>query len=449
MNTLISIAAASAAGLTAPFAFRTVARALAPAVAILLTAPALGLYLVSFDLYSGLPSQRGFSPTHVLLSILWLVPLVLMLVVPARVLGERAGPIRLFLLYYGVALALSMFSATEVETVVAALTSIAAIGAMTLFASRRPTADLMLMMTSAVLLWCLVALAAEITVALGVLDLRSSPPLVPGVRRALAFSLHQNTLGAAAGCLMLLGWYCLRDLSTRQHAARLGRGAVSVGLVTLLMAGTRTVFVAVAASVLVGVVFSGRTRPWTRIALVLAIAGTSLFMLAGGTPDSEVIAARPGIDATNTVTLRQEIWDTSVELIQERWPTGYGLAATKTVLADKVEVEVGTEGITHAHSLVLQLLLDTGALGLLLVVVAFGRSITVCYRRGGRSPALIALLVFPLTAGVAESTLGIRQPYLATLIFFAVVATFGRTSPMPEGADQVARPALERRYVAT
>jgi O-antigen ligase len=106
------------------------------------------------------------------------------------------------------------------------------------------------------------------------------------------------------------------------------------------------------------------------------------------------------IDEITTVTGRSSIWSAVPRLIEGREWTGFGYASSVFVLAQH-EREVGF-ATSHAHNIILQLLLTTGWIG----VALFCFSVASVGARAAylADRTVLILLAFVLLNGITESS---------------------------------------------
>ncbi len=249
-------------------------------------------------------------------------------------------------------------------------------------------------------------------------------------------SLSPFVLHGVAARFGALGWYV---------------AAAAVGMV-ILMAGARAAWLTYG----LVLVFSGwRLLGWKRLGLTLAFGSVSLVALGLGSPQvrerlerttQAMSADAAGVDIA--LSGRTRIWSAAWCMIEKHPINGVGTRGFRTAFADcdpspEVEAEWGEGAAYHAHQIVLEVLSETGAIGLLLwlsgVAMAWRawRFATVAARDRAR-PAMLALAVtiFPLNTHLAfySTFWGGLTLLLAALYAGSLLATGNG------GAAQTARP---------
>ena len=206
-----------------------------------------------------------------------------------------------------------------------------------------------------------------------------------------------NNMGRiAAFGLLLVGLYVREFIS---YSRLLTIVAVVVMSVALVMTNSRTSMAMTAA-----ILFAVYALNWRR--LYIAIFGLSAvlvcmaLLLPAGDDVLKLISRSGNLEEVTSMTGRTDIWYAVLKLAEEQPITGHGYASSIVVLPQH-EREVGFL-TSHAHNLILQLLLTTGWVGVILFAVSV---VCVALRAsifGDR--VVLALLSFVFLNGVTESS---------------------------------------------
>jgi O-antigen ligase len=242
-----------------------------------------------------------------------------------------------------------------------------------------------------------------------------------------------NNMGRlAAFGLVIIGIYA-REL----HAAN--RWFVPVGALimaaALVMTNSRT-------SMMMVVVILGAFHLLTRQRLYIAVFAVSLALvslaaiLPAGDDALRVISRSGSIEEVASFTGRTDIWYAVAKLAEAKPWTGFGYASSVFVLPQH-EREVGFL-TSHAHNVVLQLLLTTGWVGVglfLLSILSVGLRAIILGDR-----ATLAILSFVLLNGITESS-GFTTLANICSIAFAMAVTL----PPERRVHEIYRP-YQRRF---
>jgi exopolysaccharide production protein ExoQ len=155
-----------------------------------------------------------------------------------------------------------------------------------------------------------------------------------------------------------------------------------------------------------------------------------------------LIAAISGDDST--LTARKEIWNDVLEAVEDRWIVGFGFGST----GDEENALV-----LGAFSSFMDVLLQLGAIGLLLVLVIVAMSVARTWWEalGGRSLAMVwwvGVVTFALFQNAAESALTTHSIFWVLLVapaFAGLRAGASRSSPPPTPPQPIDRLALPSR----
>lgn len=160
---------------------------------------------------------------------------------------------------------------------------------------------------------------------------------------------------------------------------------------------------------------------WRRLYLLvfavsLALLG-AVIALPGGDEVLMLLARNGNIDEVTSVTGRSDIWSAVPKLIEGRSWTGFGYASSLVVLP-QYEGEVGFLA-SHAHNLILQLLLTTGWIGVgLFCLSTLMTGLRAAYL-GDR--AVLMLLAFVILNGITESSAFTTLANVCSLAFAIAV----------------------------
>jgi O-antigen ligase len=214
-------------------------------------------------------------------------------------------------------------------------------------------------------------------------------------------SLSPFVLHAVAARFGALGWY-------------VAAGAVGV---VVLMAGARAAWLTYA----LVLVFSGwRLLGWKRLGLTFAFGAVALVALGLGSPQvrerlerttQAMSADAEGVDVA--LSGRTRIWSAAWCMVEKHPINGVGVRGFRTAFPEcdpnpEVEAEWGQGSAYHAHQIVLEVLSETGLVGLLLWLSGIAMAwrawrFASAAARDRARPAMLALVVtvFPLNTHLA------------------------------------------------
>ncbi|WP_125461781.1 MULTISPECIES: O-antigen ligase family protein [Rhodomicrobium] len=231
-----------------------------------------------------------------------------------------------------------------------------------------------------------------------------------------------NTMGRlAAFGLILIILYAAEF--RRLHWAFVPVCAVIQGA-ALIMTNSRTSIAMVV--VLWAAVYLFQWRKLYLIPLLVSLGLIAAFIVLPGGDETLKMASRSGsADEITSVTGRAAIWAAVPIIIEGHSLTGYGYASSILVLPQHKGL-IGYE-VSHAHNLVLQLLLTTGWIG----VVLFCLSMLVV---GLRAAALgertvLVMLAYVLLNGITESSAFCTLANVCSLAFAVAVTLPPERSP--------------------
>lgn len=252
-------------------------------------------------------------------------------------------------------------------------------------------------------LFLFIGVAAEI--ALGTFH-----PFAPGYR--FAGTLHPNHQGINCALVLLSG---IGAADTVKRGRMTFRVCAIVGLVFLILTGSRTSFAATLLALVAYSAFVPSRRAKIALGFTLGIVSCILLMVLGNAsiPDiKNAVMLGRNDSASSLITFngRTEIWEEVGFYIRQRPIIGYGYGGFWT---PRHIAEISSRerwGVGEGHSSYVDCLLDLGVVGLLaLVLVLLGgvaRAFTL-YKRS-RDPALAfsgVFLIFFLANGFLESAI--------------------------------------------
>jgi O-antigen ligase len=206
-----------------------------------------------------------------------------------------------------------------------------------------------------------------------------------------------NNMGRiAAFGLLLVGLY-VREFSS--YSRLLTSIAVVIMSVALVMTNSRTSMAMIAA-----ILFAVYAFNWRRLYIAIFVGSAALvcmaLLLPAGDEALKLISRSGNLEEVTSMTGRTDIWYAVLKLAEEQPITGHGYASSILVLPQH-EREVGFL-TSHAHNLILQLLLTTGWVGVILFAVSVA---CVALRACVFSDRVVlALLSFVFLNGVTESS---------------------------------------------
>ena len=253
----------------------------------------------------------------------------------------------------------------------------------------------------------------------------------------------KNELGyVLAISVTIVVWELLvtQDAARRTGWAMLGLTQLAV----LLLSYTRAALVAVAMSCCLLAVGFRRLK-----VLLIGAAALGALLLAGG----HQIAARylsiaqPSTYLAGTLSGRQELWHGTIAMIRQRPLLGYGFGwALFPRTARAFALQTGDFRATtasHAHNLFLEVMVETGLLGLVALCVLGGTVAWVLVKRcranrsGGESSREVAVLLLALYAVVGGISLTdyLLADRFGVLLWTLFACTGALASKRSEAAD--------------
>ena len=218
---------------------------------------------------------------------------------------------------------------------------------------------------------------------------------------------NRNSLAplAALGVIAGLRWLVPRPMAASRYRRGWGSALVVASLVTLVGAGSRTAWLALAAALVLALMFgvligASRSRSWPPWKTWVAAAGGGLVAVGVGVA---VVAAAWDV---STFSQRREIWSLTWDRVLERPWGGYGFFAfweVPELVAEHVLLRRGS-----AHNSLVETALGLGLLGVaplvvLMVLVAVNAGRGLWLRPSADTGMWAAVAVFVLVENMTES----------------------------------------------
>jgi O-antigen ligase len=189
---------------------------------------------------------------------------------------------------------------------------------------------------------------------------------------AVGFFANRNHMGTLLLIAIPMAAALVATAKSNKRSTSLGRYGVAAAMTVLLVIGIALngslAAIALALPVLVAsaALLPGLAR-WTRLALPLALLG-----LAGGVAflATNPLTGGAVAGAPTSISSRTAIWTTTTQAVRDAFPAGTGLGSFEQVYRQYEDpLAVTTEYINHAHNDYLQVVLELGAAGLLMVLL--------------------------------------------------------------------------------
>ncbi len=237
------------------------------------------------------------------------------------------------------------------------------------------------------------------------------------VRYRMGGLSHPVGLGRQVTLLIMAGLV----LGSRKMVAwrRLAPGFI-VALITMYYANTRTAMVATAAAAgLLGLqaaaVRGGLGRVLAAAALAAAIAATAIVQSGSHTEDTFAALSRSGdAQEISSFTGRTEIWRYTLACIAEAPVVGYGCGCCRFPMCRFEEFPV-----THAHNVLLNVMVNAGVVGGLLLVAMFLTQMSQMFAKPSLFPDM--LLVTVLVFGFTDNSLFAVVPDAPTFLWIVAM----------------------------
>jgi exopolysaccharide production protein ExoQ len=174
--------------------------------------------------------------------------------------------------------------------------------------------------------------------------------------------VEKNALGGTAAIGLIV---MVRSWRVWTIPAIIKAGGVVAALVCFIFSRSANAWVGLVAMGVATILFAGnpsRIRAaitWTMLSAIVAVMATS----------SAVLTALDFLGRDTTFNGRTPIWETSIELWQNAWLTGYGYVAGTSKTLQPILLQTHGVAARHAHSGYIEALVETGVIGLLLFVL--------------------------------------------------------------------------------
>ncbi|HEX4884848.1 MAG TPA: O-antigen ligase family protein, partial [Casimicrobiaceae bacterium] len=184
---------------------------------------------------------------------------------------------------------------------------------------------------------------------------------------------YSTYLVTVAPLLMLLVWQPPAGWNTGWRWPGAALLPFVLVVATARMSDNRIVWIALAAGVLVLVAAWRPALPRGRTALATAVAIAAfgiLFVDAMRDRAREAYPPQTSVEDTLVHDPRLAIWRHAAGHLRERPWTGYGYG--RLILRDELRADTGDRLLTHAHNMFVSQALQTGAVGVVLLLALFG-----------------------------------------------------------------------------
>jgi len=374
---------------------KTFTKRLAPAIATILVAAVTvaDLQIARFDWLA--PNLTPTSRT-VALGLIWAAAAIYAWRFrPAKLPSNQAAVFRLLMAFLVWALISSVFAADPVRSV-AVWFGFSAIMLVTVSVVHRVGPD--------PALWGVLFGTVAISVVSLVQYLLGRAAEING--RLGGVSFEPNLMGQLSG----LGLVVAATLVWRRRLdPRIAAAIAGVTLWTAYLSGTRTTWAALGAA---GIVLLATRRPLA-VLTTTALAVALLFSLGGADLIAER-SQRTDTEELSRLSGRTALWDWSIEQSLDRPIVGYGLGSAASSFADAQTAGRVVVNSRSSHNIVLDIVRETGLVGLLLLSAALLRS------RFWRKPDIAAILAFLAVSGLTMPVSGL--PGVVFVTWITVVA---------------------------
>lgn len=213
---------------------------------------------------------------------------------------------------------------------------------------------------------------------------------------------------------LLTAVLCVMQLTDRKARGPIVWWGLSVSVLALVLTGTRTTMIGLVVCLLV---IAWKTiGPGRTVAVALAAAAVVAVAFSFIPEPTEFVSHDDDGQDFTSVNGRIEIWSATVDAIEVRPAQGYGVLAGELVLPLASQAGDLPILVTHAHNMVLELVMTTGMIGFALFVVAI-----VSLLRSPRAPvdrSSGVLVLAMLFSGITEA--GFGRPSVLYLLLAAV-----------------------------
>lgn len=250
---------------------------------------------------------------------------------------------------------------------------------------------------------------------------------------------HKNTLGATAGLAIVLGIYTMFQVKPATRVAALLSSLIAVFLLLQSQSKTATILTAIAP--LAGLVFYFLCKI-CRIPFALALLVPSILVLFGSFVVFDTIEIQYGdifewLFGDRTFTGRTLIWQFTWEHFRERPWLGYGYSGFWDIgpQSPKLAAPNFIAKMAHAHNGYLNTMLETGLIGLTLLLTVVAVWLIMIGRLALRDPPLFifaaALATYVLVTNLMESDILVPMSAASSLLLVMAALAAGREGGRP------------------
>lgn len=227
-----------------------------------------------------------------------------------------------------------------------------------------------------------IAIGMALNIGLGAVQVASGPRAwaLYSITNFGAVGFFANINHMAALLLVTIPFASALLLSSEGAGAASKHGRWTIGIATLGLAGigialigTRAVLALSAPVLIASIAIARSAARWRAIAFPIAGLGLAggIALLAASPIGTAVSATDKGLGAA--VETRQEIWRTTATAIRESFPVGTGLGSFEPIYMQYEDPsEILRKYVNHAHNDYLELVLELGAVGLVLILLFLG-----------------------------------------------------------------------------
>jgi O-antigen ligase len=263
---------------------------------------------------------------------------------------------------------------------------------------------------------------------------------------------HPNILAFEATVVVVLAGFLFSNLEHRSEApsrfsnylaSAMLLSAAILGLIVIYQAVSRTALVALAAAILVAVLRMGSAS--LSLAAVAVVAAASSWLILFPPQALGEYIARGDPASLNTLTGRTEIWTRVFEAWARHPFAGYGYGGILRPENSGGEVLSAIPGV-HAHNAFLQVLYETGLVGLALFMIPTTMLLAESVRRYVRRPSsgaawTLAAAILVLLNSMGNGGIALPNPQWA--VFIVLLGSLAPRGAVPQIAFSPSnRPAV-------
>lgn len=236
----------------------------------------------------------------------------------------------------------------------------------------------------------------------------------------LGFSIQGALPGLSANAVgtvgAIMGVVAFVRMLLRPRAKLFYAAILAISVLTMVLTQSRSPILAFLLSVIAVLLMS------RRIGVLIALGASAVVALSlGGQSLYEFMMRGQNEQNLTQLTGRVGRWEASFEAIQERWITGYGANVGGRFVMEAAQ----GEAVTDVHNSFVEVLLDTGVVGLLLLVAGLLATWFLLFRvRHHVVDNPIGNLLWLETLGVL-GVLSVRSMFAVTLVWNWYVINFG------------------------